>query len=380
MRKKKEDKEIFSKKYQSKTKKSKISILTKHDKYLEFLLTRNKRLNEIEGKIKLVNTKILNLQKRNTNGDLSNDVEILRSNLENYKNTKQEIEKEMDMNEYLLNTSSILSEYEELEKRELILYENSDENIDELNIIFKRKMELTDEYLKIVDPEHVKAIEINYNKCPNCNLYIRDKVCIECGYCDDSVQYGNDLSYKELQDYEYKSQFTYHKESHLMDWIRRFTAQENITIPQEIIDQVLLEAKKERITDVTLITQERVKKYLKKLGHSKYFDNIINIVNRIQGRPRFNLSTEIQNKLVSMFNQIQEPFRKFKGSERKNFLSYSYVLHKFFLILDLPEFAKYFFLLKSNDKLRQQDEVFKKIVTYMAQHDKSVNWRFFPSV
>ena len=81
-----------------------------------------------------------------------------------------------------------------------------------------------------------------------------------------------------------------------------------------------------------------------------------------------------------MFMQIQDPFEKHKPPKRKNFLSYSYVLHKFFQILGLHEFAKYFPLLKSADKLRQQDEIFKKIVRDMALTDQSVKWVFYPSI
>ena len=81
-----------------------------------------------------------------------------------------------------------------------------------------------------------------------------------------------------------------------------------------------------------------------------------------------------------MFLQIQEPFEKYKPPTRKNFLSYSYTLHKFFQILGLEEYTKYFTLLKSPEKLRQQDEIFRKIVAEMAQKDKTIKWVFIPSI
>jgi len=81
-----------------------------------------------------------------------------------------------------------------------------------------------------------------------------------------------------------------------------------------------------------------------------------------------------------MFRQIQEPFIKHKPPSRKNFLSYAYILYQFFKILGLNEFAKYFPLLKSADKLRQQDEIFKKIVADMAEVDKSIHWVFYPTI
>jgi hypothetical protein len=128
------------------------------------------------------------------------------------------------------------------------------------------------------------------------------------------------------------------------------------------------------------LTEDKVKKYLKKLNLNEYYDNVIAIINRLNKRPPFTLTTELEEKIKSMFRQIQEPFEKHKPKNRKNFLSYSYTLHKFFQILNLHEFCKYFPLLKSNDKLRQQDEIFKKIVAEMAMKDKTVNWVFYPSI
>jgi hypothetical protein len=168
--------------------------------------------------------------------------------------------------------------------------------------------------------------------------------------------------------------------THLDEWLRRFQAKEHKAVPQEILDIVLMEAKKERITNLNNLTEEKVKKYLKKRDLNAYYDNVIAIINRINKRPPFVLTPEIEQKIKEMFQQIQGPFEKYKAAGRKNMLSYSYLLHQFFLILGLPEFSKYFFLLKSPDKLRQQDETFKKIVDEMAKKDKSINWKFYPSI
>ena len=57
--------------------------------------------------------------------------------------------------------------------------------------------------------------------------------------------------------------------------------------------------------------------------------------------------------------------------ERKNFLSYSYVLHKFVQLLELDEFTECFILLKSREKLHQQDQIWKDICNYLK-------WEFIP--
>ena len=73
-----------------------------------------------------------------------------------------------------------------------------------------------------------------------------------------------------------------------------------------------------------------------------------------------------------MFREIQEPFALHRPKGRKNFLSYSYILHKFCELLELDEFLPCFPLLKSHEKLLQQDKVWKKICDH-------VNWEFYPS-
>jgi hypothetical protein len=219
--------------------------------------------------------------------------------------------------------------------------------------------------------------------CKMCNTVLEDDsgytVCKSCGITRNDIHFSKDLSYKELQEYEHKPRFGYEKMSHLEDWLNRFQAKENRVIPPDVLDMIKLELQKERIVDFKNVSESKVKWYLKKLNLNDYYDNVINILNRISGRPPFILTPEIDEKIKQMFSQIQEPFRKYKPENRKNFLSYSYFLNKFFLMLKLPEFAEYFPLLKSPDKLRQQDEIFKKIVVYMKDRDSSVEWKFFPS-
>ena len=74
-----------------------------------------------------------------------------------------------------------------------------------------------------------------------------------------------------------------------------------------------------------------------------------------------------------MFKEIQVPFEKFCPEKRKNFLSYNYVMYKFFELLELDEYLSCFQLLKSRNKLHQQDLIWKNIC-------QSVKWQFIPSL
>lgn len=375
------------------------SILNRHEEKLALFDKKEDRLKSIDARIKTLNREIDKTKKDRSYKQLNQEesydacikINRLETELQNIESEKVFIASGEDVVNYLLDSSWIINDFITLQKREteLLSIQDPDEHVvGELNDIMKRKGELTDSYLIKFDPEYVsvkKTFHTESSICDECNEYYQVDsgflICPECGKCvTNGVETTGDLSYKEMQDYDCRPQFTYDKLSHLEDWLRRFQAKENRTIPQEVLDKVVLEAKKERIKDLGILTEEKVKKYLKKLELNEYYDNVIGIINRINGRPPFNLTPEIENKVKMMFQQIRAPFENHKPKGRKNFLSYSYTLHKFFQILGLHEFAKYFPLLKSADKLRQQDEIFKKIVAEMAEKDKSIKWVFYPSI
>ena len=82
---------------------------------------------------------------------------------------------------------------------------------------------------------------------------------------------------------------------------------------------------------------------------------------------------ELEEYLRIMFKDIQKPFDDNCPTERKNFLSYSYVLYKFCELLGEDEYLQYFPLLKSKEKLYQQDVIWKKICC-------DLQWEFIPTV
>jgi hypothetical protein len=74
-----------------------------------------------------------------------------------------------------------------------------------------------------------------------------------------------------------------------------------------------------------------------------------------------------------MFQQIQAPFELVKPPERHNFLSYSFVLYKFLELLKHDEYLPHLQLLKSTEKLYQQDRIWKDIC-------KILRWEFISTV
>jgi hypothetical protein len=376
------------------------SILKIHEeKMFEFSETfKNKKIKELNNSINK-NIENINLLNKDialfiaNNQRWSNEYITLTNKINNLENCNIQIRKEIeDINSgkneeyYIINTCNLINEYMLLEdkEREVMVKENVEQELYEIN---QRKNDITDDYMKIISPKYMSLRKLKSNIddiCVNCNSYLilsdGYSVCYDCGLSKNLLQHSDSLGYKELQELDYRPQFTYQKSTHLDDWLRRFQAKENKEIPQDILDKVILEAHKQRVKDLSTLTELQVKKYLKKLELNDYYDNVISIINRINKRPPFVLTPEVETKIKEMFQQIQEPFEKYKDPNRKNMLSYSYLLHHFFLILGLPQFSKYFFLLKSPEKLRQQDQTFKKIVEELAKTDPKTPWKFYPSI
>lgn len=373
-----------------------VSLLKIHEEKMNNYINKNvlnkeydTKLNKIKQEINVLKKSIALNSMNNTvinNDDVYFEIRKLEYAQTNLINNKQYFNTLEETN-YLLNVSDYVSKYYELDEKEKLLLLDEDLNDIELTQINVDKRDIFNSYMLYIDPNHnsgknqVSDKEIQY--CKECKIYLEihegHGVCNQCGLSVPIVHQATELSYKELQEVAYRPQFTYEKSSHLAEWLRRFCAKENKEIPQDIIAKVILEANKEKIRDLNVLTEKQVKKYLKKLNLSNYYDNVISIINKINGRPAFILTEQINNKIHEMFQKIQEPFLKFKNGLRLNMLSYSYLLNKFFFILKLPEFASYFLLLKSEEKLRMHDETFKKIVDYLAEYDTTIEWKFYSS-
>lgn len=249
-----------------------------------------------------------------------------------------------------------------------------------------KRQELYYDYLREVENYKgvtpFKKIDNNkdYTKCSNkdcgsSNVFIDTRtsnyVCRDCGTCEYYM--GEELSYKEEQETSEKMvNNSYKRDNHLNEWILQFQGRETTNIPKEVIDQLRAEFKKEKIEKLSDITQSKVKAYLRKLRYSKYYEHATYITNILNGINPPSMTPELEEKLRHMFREIQEPFEKHCPANRSNFLSYSYVLYKFCELLGEDEYLPYFPLLKSKEKLRQQDVIWKGICG-------ELKWEYIPT-
>jgi hypothetical protein len=170
-----------------------------------------------------------------------------------------------------------------------------------------------------------------------------------------------------------QSSFPYKRINHFNEWLAQFQAKESTDIPQDVYDQIIVELRKERIIDMSSLKQTKLREILKKLKLAKYYEHVPHIICRLNGVSAPVLCAETENRLRHMFREIQPAFIRNCPPERKNFLSYAYVLYKFCELLEMDEFLSCFPLLKSREKLHEQDKIWRKICEEMA-------WEFIRSV
>ena len=325
----------------------------------------------------------------NSNINIKEELNLLHNEINNINH--------FDEIEYYEDTSTILfNYYEMLEKQSLISsnkYNNKNKSIlesfnlsipkENINIVDEDKVveksDLVDQYLAITNKHYIKKLEQDntIEICHKCNIPLiclqQDAImiCSMCGYQELLLVEQNRPILK--QNTKDTSHFSYKRINHFREWCNQVQGKESTDIPNDIFEKILNEIKKEKIIDTKRITYSKMREILKRLRINKYYEHINYIINRINGIPTPQFSTELEEKLCSMFKDIQGPFLKHCPKDRKNFLSYSYVLYKFFQILGLNEYLKFFPLLKSREKLYVQDQIWKKIC-------EELNYKIIPSL
>ena len=244
----------------------------------------------------------------------------------------------------------------------------------------QKKATILDEYLMLVDGAHVGAKFLKQKNITLCKSCGGEKkpiasdgicVCIECGETEMIIIESDRPNYKDP--IPEKSGYPYKRQNHFQEWLSQFQAKESTEIPKEVFDRIIIELKKSKIYDWKKLNLSMMKQILKKLELNSYYEHIPHIISKLSGVEAPKISRETEETLRSMFKEIQEPFEAHCPKDRVNFLSYSYVLHKFCELLELDEFLKCFPLLKNREKLRQQDKIWKKICY-------DLRWEYIPSV
>lgn len=276
------------------------------------------------------------------------------------------------------NTNNIMEYFKQTTKNnsDTDTDENSNESSEE-NIT---KAYCLDQYKTILDSDYVPNSKKEYNPirmCDDCNIEMTLVqsdgyfICESCSIIQYVIIDSEKPNYNE-NNLE-KPGYPYKRMNHFNEWLSRSQGKDSTEIPEEIYMKIKKEFRKNKIYSFKNINRGDLRKVLKKLDLSKYYEYQIRILCKLSDKPLPKISRKNEDKLRSMFQEIQKPFEKHKHHKRQNFLSYEYILHKITQLLELDDISSLFGLLKNRDKLRNQDIVWKKICN-------ELRWQFIPSV
>jgi hypothetical protein len=237
-----------------------------------------------------------------------------------------------------------------------------------------QRNDLLNKYLESENPSMIYQDEVvtedEWTYCDCCGaemtICMNEAVltCPDCGNQEQILIDSDKPSYKDPP--REVAYYAYKKINHFNEWLAQFQAKESTDIPQDVYDQILIQLKKERITNMATLKPSKLREILRGMGKSKYYEHIPHIINRLNGQNAPFMSREDEERLRHMFREIQPSFKRHMPKGRRNFLSYAYVLYKFCELLEMDEFLPCFTRLKNREKLIMQDRTWKLICADMG--------------
>jgi hypothetical protein len=228
------------------------------------------------------------------------------------------------------------------------------------------KKQLLEKYLIVTDKSYAcdKVTQSQSVLCQFCKI---DKTlfrsegrytCLSCGETE-YVNIESDIP-SHSESANEKQKYPYKKINHLKERLSQFQSKESIDVPDEICNIIKNQLRKQRISYANC-SLDNIRKILQMNKLTHYYEHVHQIYCKITGLKPTILTKETEEIIITLFIKINNSFNKYKPDTRSNFLSYSYVLNKIFMILNMPKESKCFKLLKSKGKLKEQDQIWMKI-------------------
>jgi len=160
--------------------------------------------------------------------------------------------------------------------------------------------------------------------------------------------------------------------NHFKEILSQFQAKETTQIKPEIYKMINDRIVKERITDMAMLTYDKMRDILRNLGLNKYFEHI-QYINSLFGIKPPVMSKELYDTLCILFIEIQKPWAVHCPPDRNNFFNYTYTLYQLCVLLDQTQYLPYIPMMKDREKQLDQDMIWRKVCD-------DLDWMFFPTV
>ena len=345
-------------------KKESCTLDNKHRQMVNYISNEKSKLNNIINKINIIDNELNNLDINIISIDKIKTKINLLTKKDNLKVSCNNISNE-EMDYYDTIGDLIINYYDNKNDKDSYIKE-SKSIIDFLNtnkpnnVNINNNKNLLEKYC-----QRIEGIRINHDDGTN-----RIKYCIECTIekildIGESAYICPCCGISEMiildEDRQIKDYSPYKRLNHFREWLNQFQAKQTPDIPDIVFINIIKELKKTRIIDLSILNKVNMKTLLKKLDYNIYYEHIAYIINKLNNLPPPKITRDMEKLFISMFYKIQDPWELHKQQNRKNFLSYSYVLHKFCELLDLTHLLDCFPLHKDSSKIVENDLIWKKI-------------------
>ncbi len=319
--------------------------------------------------------------------DLEEQIEKLEKKIKKRESGEEEKEFEAKISKYTIVQEDLeqkTAPKDKAKKRKRHVTKSIPTKQPRLNVVGRERIEydmdsLREEFKQEFDDEAPPLCVVHGDTCEHCNVPMvmlgNDSLlgCSKCGRTRIYIQATSSrIAYGEEVEF---SNFSYKRLNHFLESLATFQAKESTIVNSSIIKKVMHSLYYNYgLRHPEEVTQSQVKEILKKMKANKSYERVPQITARISGKLPPRMSPYQEEQMILMFQAIQAPFEKHKPSDRINFLSYSYCLFKFCELMGWDQYLGCFSLLKGKDKLKRQDEIFKKIC-----NSEELNWQFIPS-
>jgi len=375
----------FKPKTAKKIKYNKKNAITLDGKHKEFMNDFSKddydRIPQLQSERKVLQLKLenpdLNVEQRL---DITDRINEIKDTIRECKLRKKE---------YLLDNSKFIFDYFENKKNISeggVMTKNQ-----KLNSFFKIKEDdiaeescqqkthnIVQQYMSNIDDSFldVNAFISQTDICKYCNkgelIPLEDEGILICNLCSRHIPYlieNEKPSYKEPP--KEVCFYAYKRINHFKEILAQFQGKETTQIPPDVIENIKLQIKKERI-ELMQITNHKTKEILKKLGYNKYYEHIPFIKDKLGIKPPI-MSPELEETLCNLFIELQSPYSKFCPDDRVNFLNYYYTAYKLCELLGEDQYLEHFPMLKDREKRIEQDTIWKNICA-------ELDWEFIATI
>lgn len=381
-----------------------IDILSIHDQILK---DYNKNDNYVPSDATLSNqSKWQSLYSEisdNTSDDILTDIK------KKFETTQNQTFRD-NFNFYIMQSLSLLDEYtkikKSLQKVQFLKRSNltEDSKKQRLQTIIDQYMNILKEFFpcyyeiyqnmyteteKTPKKKGIQQTQTNI-KCVNCDLeqdqFVHTDNHLVCSFCGNVISLTNDnlISFRDIERVNIGSKYIYDRKTHFRECIKRFQGKQNVNIPPQIWEslydkllryQLVPENYKEleKKEAFAKVTKEHIHMFLKELGCSKYYEDIVYIYHKITGHEIPDI-THLENNLMADFDLLLETYDavpltqilvlppwSFAKTERKNFINNQYVLYQLLRKYKYPCRKEDFQFLKTSDRKLFHDIVCQQL-------------------